>query len=160
MTSKKSLFLFPKAQSIMIYLFDPVYRKIKASSVNIYMHFFIHTFNSVQKSDRHTQGRISHLTALTNVRGPGPKGGPWRGGGGARGAEGPWTRPKIAFFSSESVSFERALRAFIIFLTKIFGRAPRALSYLKDKGFLLWMWGPEFLLLIQTNIGTNEQIKH
>ena len=71
----------------MIYLFDPVYRKIKASSVNIYMHFFIHTFNSVQKSDRNTQGRISHLTALTNVRGPGPKGGPWIMEGG-RGGEG------------------------------------------------------------------------
>ena len=46
------------------------------------------------------QCRISHLTALTNVRGPGPKGGPGEGGG-----EGPWSRPKFTFFPSKSVNF-------------------------------------------------------
>ena len=64
------------------------------------------------------QDRISHLTALTSVRGPGPKGG---GGGGPLG---PVLRSKITFFPSISVNFGRALRAFIIFQTKIF-----ALSY-------------------------------
>ena len=69
-----------------------------------------------------SQGRISHLTAPTNVRGPGPE-----------------DPSKDQIFSSKIINFACALRAFF---KEDFGRALHALSYLKDMGFLVVDEGP------------------
>ena len=72
------------------------------------------------------QGRISHLTALTHVREPGPKGGPVEARGGPRGPRAPGPRPKITFLS-KSVNFRRALCIFTFFNENLRARSARSI---------------------------------